>query len=52
MVKARLDPHKVHCELYLGLTGRAAGLEVKVRKEVGEPAPRSIALPFNLPRTG
>lgn len=38
MVKARLDPNKAHCELYLSLTGRAAGLEVKVRKEVREPA--------------
>lgn len=43
MVKARLDQDKVHCELYLSLTGRAASLEVKVRKKVGELA-RSVPL--------
>ena len=52
MVKSRLDQDKVLCELYLSLTGRAAGLEVKVKKEVRELALCSIALPFNLFATG
>lgn len=49
MARARLDQYKLHCELCLTLTGRAASLEVKVEKEVRVASvSRSIALPFNL----